>query len=621
MSIRSPIRWGSLFARDILLLLALASLIVGLTATVFLVQLARVTIEGARGEAELLSQEVFGLSRELLAEPSSEPPAGVLASSPALQGLLNAQVGYSRHVVYAAVVEPFGEVIVANEGAADRIRAAEPPDLGELVSGGPVGQVRGLWSRDLYEVRMPLELDGEPFATIRLGVATTLLRSEVRGALTNGVKAGGVALGLALLAGIAFAGSTVRPIRRLRRQIDRMRTGDFELDPATRYHGEFDDLASDLQTFGREVHAERLQLLAAKTSLEQLVSHLEDPVLLLNTEREVLFANRACEELLGAPTAESLGCPLHEILPPDHPLAEMVGRAAETAEPVRGVRLTIEREGREADFLGSAFPVQEESGEPAGFVVLLEDLEAVEMVRALVRYGSQMTSLKRLAAGMVHELKNPLNSLALHVELLTQTLVDPGDDAERGLGVLAREIQRLDRLIEDFRRFSRPEQLSLEVLDLEELVSELSELVKPELDTAGIELKVESPDEPIEIDGDRERLRQALLNVVRNSIQAMPDGGTLRICTSAEPPLFARLAVRDTGPGIPPEDLDRIFQLYYSKKPGGSGFGLFLVHRIVREHGGMVAAYSEVGEGTEIVFHLPLKGVLESEGSGPAEGN
>jgi len=621
MSVRIPIRWGSIFARDILLLLALTSLVVALTVTVQLVQLARVTLDGAQAEAELLGREVFALSRTLLEQPSSKPPAQVLRSSPALAGLLDAQVGYSRHVVYAAVAAPSGEPIAASEGAAVRMEGARPPDLAEVTRAGWLDRIRGLWSHDLYEVRVPLELDDEPFADVRLGVSTTLLRSGLRGAMANGMKAGGVALALALVAGIVFAGSTVRPIRRLRRQLGRMREGELDPEPVAGFRGEFEDLATDLHAFGRQVRAERLQLLAAKTSLEELVSHLEDPVLLLNTEREVLFANHACEEVLGTEAAEALGCSLHEVLAPEHPLTELVEQAARRGEPVRGVRLRFERgEGdRAADFLGSAFPVHEESGAPAGFVVLLEDLEAVEMVRSLIRYGSQMTSLKRLSAGMVHELKNPLHSLSLHVELLTETLAEPGDGAERSLRVLGEEIRRLDGLIEDFRRFSRPEQLRLEVLDLRSLVTELCDLVKPELDAAGIVLKIDLPEEPMEIDGDRERLRQALLNVVRNSTQAMAHGGELDVRVEPEPPLFARLSVRDTGPGIAPSDLERIFELYYSNKPGGSGFGLFLVHRIVREHGGMVTASSEPGEGTEIVFHLPLQGVLEPGDSATEE--
>lgn len=618
------IRWG-IHARDVLLLLALTGAVVAVTVAVFLVQLGRVTLASAEGEAELLSQQVFALSKEVLSRPTTAPPADALAAAPELEALLAAQVGYSRHVVYARITLVPGEVVVASDGTGDDGGLPDreaPPALDELVEGNPFERLRGLWGHDLYEVRRPLELDDEPFGTIRLGVATALLREEVESALVQGGKTGLFALLLSLGVGLLLAGSTVRPIRRLRNQLQRMQAGDLGPDPTPGLGGEFEALATDLHAFGRQVRADRLRLLAEKTSLETLVSHLEDPVLLLNTKREVLFANRACEEILGQPAGEALGCPVHEVLPPEHPLAQLVDRAAGEQRPVRNVRLLVPRAAdAQSEFLGSAFPVADQEGAEAGFVVLLKDLEAVEMVSSLVRYGARMTALKRLATGMVHELKNPLNSMSLHVELLTQVLEGPPPEAERSLRVLGGEIRRLDRLIEDFRQFSRPEELKLRVLDVRDLLEELAHLVRPEVEASGIELELKLPDDPLEIDGDPERLRQALLNVVRNAQQATTDGGRITLAAAFEPPLFARLSVRDTGAGIPPHELERVFELYYSTKAGGTGVGLFMVHRIVQEHGGIVSAASEPGEGTEIVFHLPLHGVLEvALGEAPSPG-
>lgn len=611
MSRLSRIRW-SIRARDALFLVLLTAGVVALTAGVYLAQLARVTLESAQGEAEILARETFALSKEILSRPSGAGPWSLLAADPELRALMEAQVGYSRHVVYTALADSGGRVRLATDGSAEAL-PDEPPLLDELVEEDPPGRIRALWRHDLYEVRKPMELDGEPFGTVRLGVATALLRREVETALRQGAKVGAGALVLALLVGLGLAALTLRPVRRLRGLLGRLREGDLDPGEPVRFTGEFEELAAELTEFGRDVRAERLRLLAEKASLEQLAANLEDPVLVLNRRREVLFANPAGAALLGTPAAEVLGRPLEELLRRSHPVAELVDRAATEDTEVRNLLLSLEKGDDTAEYLASVFPVSDrEDGERVGFVLLLEDLEAVRILRSLIRYGARMISLKRLSSGMVHELKNPLHSLSLHVELLRQVLRDPPARAVRSLEILAREIRRLDRLVEDFRRFSRPEDLEVRPLDVRDLLGEAADLMRPELEAGGIGLELDLPPEPLEIDGDPERLRQALLNVIRNAEQAMPEGGRLRIAAAAEPPVFARVSVTDTGDGIDPYELDRIFQLYYSTKADGSGVGLFMVHRIVQEHGGMVSATSKPGEGTGITFHLPLRGMLGS---------
>lgn len=609
MTRRSRIRWG-VRTRDALFLVLLTAAIVLLTAGVYMTQLVRVTLESAAGEAELMAREVFALSKEVLSRPSDRPPAALLAGAPELDALMGAHLGYSRHVVYTAVTDTEGRVLAGTE-AAGRAMPEDPPLLEALVSEDPLGRIRGLWRHELYEVRAPLELDGRPFGSIRLGVATALLRREVETALTQGAQVGGAALVLALLGGIALAAFTLRPVRRLRHLVGELRAGEEPgLGEPVRFSNELDDLATELTAFGREVRTERLRLLAEKASLEQLAGSLEDPVVVLNRRREVLFANPAAREVLGTPVEEALGRSLEDVLPPSHPLVSLVVRTAAEGAEVRGFQLTLEADGESLEYLASAFPVPDRDGERVGFVLLLEDLDAVRILRSLIRYGARMTSLKRLAAGMVHELKNPLHSLSLHVELLRQVLDDPPDRAARSLEVLAREIRRLDRLVEDFRRFSRPEDLEVRPLDVRDLVTEVTELVRPDAAAQGIDIRVHLPEVPLQIDGDAGRLRQALLNVVRNAQQAMPAGGRLTVQAALEAPVFARVSVTDTGDGIEADELEKIFQLYYSTKPDGSGVGLFMVHRIVQEHGGMVSASSQPGEGTAVHFHLPLRGML-----------
>lgn len=616
MARRFPIRWG-IRSRDALIVALLTVVIVAVTTAVHLVQLVRVSLDSAGREAGALAHEVYAVAGEELAEASTggtaPSPSLVLATSGPLRTLLEAHVGYSENVVYGAVTDRAGRLIVGTDGAA---RALEhpPPTLEDLRALDPFHRLLALYRPNgLYEVALPLELDGRPFGTIHMGTATGLIRGALDEALGRALWLGLVALPLALVAGLAVAQLSLAPVRRLRRQIGRMREGRLEDGEEVRLSREFDDLASELRLFGREVAAERLRLLAQKSSLEQLVEHLEDGVLLLNREGEVLFFNRACEPLVGLPLEEAFGASLASVLPEGSPLAELFSRVAEERTEIRHVQVRVSGGGRKAEYLASAFPVSDPELGDAGFVFLFEDLESAEILRNLVRYGARMTSLTRLTSGMIHELKNPLNAMALHVELLSASLDPAPERAARTLGLLEAEIRSLDGLLQDFLRFSRPEELHLAELDLGELVGDVLDLVRPEAEAGGVGVELELGPGPLLVTGDSQRLRQVFLNLTRNALQAMPEGGELRVRAELELPLFVRVSIEDTGVGIPTEDLEKIFQLYYSTKSGGSGLGLFTVHRVVQQHGGMIEATSRRGRGTRMIVHLPISGLLREE--------
>ncbi len=607
-------------SRDALIVLALTVVVVAVTTAVQMAQLARLSLDSAESEAGILAHEVYAVAGEELAAPAvPETAAGaerILAESRPLRTLLEAHVGYSHSVVYGAVTGRSGELIVGTAGAA-RALESPPPTLEHLRDLGPLRRLRALYRRNgLYEVTLPLDLDGRPFGTIHMGTATGLIRTELDRALGRSLWLGLVALPLALVAGFVVAQLTLTPVRRLRTQVGQMRAGRLDDGDEVRLSGDFDDLASDLRLFGREVAAERLRLLAQKTSLEQLVEHLEDGVLLLNRDGEVLFFNRACEPLLGASLAEAFGEPLTSLVAADSPVGRLFARAAGGRTEVRHVHLRLppaEREGAPDEYLASAFPVADPEQGQAGFVLLFEDLESVEILRSLVHYGARLTSLTRLTSGMVHELKNPLNAMALHVELLRASLDPAPERATRSLALLEGEIRRLDGLLQDFLRFSRPETLRLAEIDLAELLEDVVALVGPEADASGVTLELDLGTGPLLVSGDAERLRQVFLNLMRNALQAMPGGGELRLHAELELPLFVRVSVEDTGDGIPPADLEKVFQLYYSTKAEGSGVGLFMVHRIVQQHGGMIEATSDPGRGTRMIVHLPIQGLLREE--------
>jgi signal transduction histidine kinase len=253
-----------------------------------------------------------------------------------------------------------------------------------------------------------------------------------------------------------------------------------------------------------------------------------------------------------------------------------------------------------------------------------------------LRYSQKLAALGRLSAGVAHEVKNPLNAMTIHLELLkqkltiaarralgstatggtavaTETTIDLGPSLEH-VAVIAGEIRRLDQVVQGFLKFTRPEDMQLQPVDVGALLAEIAAVVTPEAKKAGIAIDVDAPSGLPALNADSGLLRQALLNLALNACQAMPQGGKLRLAARAAGGRV-QVNVEDTGVGIPPEHLSRIFDLYFTTREKGSGIGLSMVYRIVQLHDGDIEVQSTPGAGTTFRLFLPARRVASSSGS------
>jgi signal transduction histidine kinase len=270
-------------------------------------------------------------------------------------------------------------------------------------------------------------------------------------------------------------------------------------------------------------------------------------------------------------------------------------------------------------------------GEKVGSIDLPpdEELEGVGESFRAISEKLAARSLGRLMAGVTHEVRNPLNAMAIHLELVREHLLrlqrnsrapvgavlgldgreEPTPEvngAREHLDVIGSEIKRLDEVITGFVRFIRPEELQLVPVNVQLLVAEVIALVEPDARRSGITCKSTVPDGLPELRADPALLRQALLNLALNAAQAMTEGGKLTMGARVEKDRRLALTVEDTGAGISADKLDRIFDLYYTTKPEGSGIGLSIVYRIVQLHGGEIEVQSTQGRGTMFRLLLPL---------------
>jgi len=216
-----------------------------------------------------------------------------------------------------------------------------------------------------------------------------------------------------------------------------------------------------------------------------------------------------------------------------------------------------------------------------------------------------------LTAGVGHEVKNPINAIVVHLELMRNKLGDADHRAMRHLEVIESEIQRLDRVVQTLVDFSRPVELQLQEQDLRRIVSGVLMLASAELETRDIQVQSELPDYPVMAKVDSDLLKQALLNVVLNGAQAMSEGGRLLV-SLAEDGRVASLSIHDQGSGIPPEVRDKIFDLYFTTKKDGSGIGLAMTYRIVELHNGSIEVESDATHGTTFILRFPLNSPPDS---------
>jgi signal transduction histidine kinase len=234
----------------------------------------------------------------------------------------------------------------------------------------------------------------------------------------------------------------------------------------------------------------------------------------------------------------------------------------------------------------------------------------VRRLAARTKGQEHLAELGQLAGGLAHEIKNPLSTVNINLQLLAEDLQRHDDPLHRRWLVRLNSVQteagRLKGILEDFLRYAGKHELQPAVIDLRNLMGELTDFFAPQAQAARVVLRTATPDNPVTCDVDSNLLKQAVLNLMINAVQAMGQGGELLMKLSANRQQ-AVLEIIDTGPGIPPDDLRKIFQVYFSTKKNGSGLGLPTTQRIIHEHGGTIQVHSETGKGTRFVVTLPLE--------------
>jgi PAS domain S-box-containing protein len=351
-------------------------------------------------------------------------------------------------------------------------------------------------------------------------------------------------------------------------------------------------------------------LAAENEQLETALDSMLDGIVVCDREHQPIIYNKTAERMLGLGLGgggDPAERPLWHSLS-DRELADFFHETLEGEESVFDHELDIESGGRTRLISASATPLVAQ-GRIEGTLVHLEDITDKRKREAQLRRAESLASLTTLAAGVAHEIKNPLGSISIHIQLIQKAAKGKKtvevDSLQHHLGVITEEIERLNKIVVDFLFAVRPMDVELRESDPAALVQELADFIRYEAENQRVTVETRIADKVPRVLLDRRYMKQAILNLAKNALAAMPDGGNLCFGVEAKND-EVHISVEDDGVGIPEEDLSKIFEPYYTTKETGTGLGLTITFKIVREHQGDITVNSRPGYGSTFTISLPV---------------
>jgi two-component system sensor histidine kinase PilS (NtrC family) len=365
-------------------------------------------------------------------------------------------------------------------------------------------------------------------------------------------------------------------------------------------------LAHRIQLKGRALESAENELQQLRVDTDHILTHMSSGVLVVDSDAELITMNPAAEEILGVRRERVLGRPLAEALGAEAP--ELVTELGDALERERGKSrhevMVRTSEGRAP--LGTSISLlRDAEGEKRGVIAVFTDLTEVVEMRERVRKADRLAAVGELAAGIAHELRNPLASISGSIEVLAGEL-ELGGEEHRLMELVMRESDRLDHIISDFLEYARLRPPSRARIAIDTCLEEVLVLLKNNAaKSEGVNIQFTRRGKLPAVRADDEQMRQVFMNIAVNSCEAMRGGGDLEIAAEPVGGDWVRLAFRDTGPGILPEHAARLFEPFFTTKEGGTGLGLALANRIVEAHGGSIEYRRRERGGAEFVIMLP----------------
>ncbi len=421
----------------------------------------------------------------------------------------------------------------------------------------------------------------------------------------------GISILLSLLLAAGLSHLALGPLERISRSLDSVTAGDADaVSEEEAGHDEYGLVTLKIAHLGRQMRDAKEIFSALKDNVDQIMGNLQDGLMLFTRDSRVVLVSASVERFLGRPRRELLGRTVKEIFARDTPLGVLVLDGFQSRHPIAQSEVESSNTKRvqvSLDFI-------QERGSPIGALLTLRDAESVRRIQDEIELSRQMSASGRTTRGVAHEVKNPINAIVLHLQLLQSKLKQIDPDTRRHMDIIGSEIHRLDRVVQILVDFTRPRDLRLDEIDLRRLLEDVIMLATPDTDQHGVTIKRRLGTEPLGVRVDADVMKQAILNVIINGMQAMPNGGTLNISARRDEDSILT-EIRDQGIGIPHELQEKIFELYFTTRKGGSGIGLAQTYQALQWHYGSIDFETVEGQGTTFRLRLPACSI-RAEGNG-----
>jgi PAS domain S-box-containing protein len=618
----------SIKARLRIAIIALVALVVIGMSALYLYDFTGMTFTGAAERADFIAKDVKGnladhLQRETTArglKPVSldewkQAWTDIIRGDPNVTAMLKRTLGDSKLVAAILVTDDRGQILAASGPATPGAQLAPVHDFRDLKDRSWIENLRDLMTRrEDYSTTLPIGISSNSRQVVLFHI-TVLIQSvflrkyDVYPTLKILGLTFASSLFIAIFLGSVLPSLMLNPLERVGRSIDMIRAGQFDtaILPLQREASEFAAVHSKLSLLGEQYRGARQDALELRSNVEQLLEKLEEAVLFFDNTGRLMMAGEAAERMLGKSHDQMIGHGMDELFPPSSVLGGVIGNALQTRQSVHSQPVTISRDGSSnVRLLVSVEVLRKGPGDQMGTLVKLRDVDSRRQLERQLDVSSRLAAISRLTGGVAHEIKNPLNAMALHLEVLRSRL----DTEQPEVDVIAREIKRLDNVVKTFLSFNRPIELQARPLDLDQVVQQVLALVSVDAEAKNIQIETYLTGQ-LWLNGDPDLLKQAILNVVNNGLEAMSEGGKLEIRTEwmADE---CQIRVTDAGSGIAPEIQEKIFNLYFTTKQQGSGIGLATTFRVVQLHSGTIDFVSEPGRGT--TFRLRFPGMADYHG-------
>jgi signal transduction histidine kinase len=607
----------------VLAITSLVFLISGLLSMVYVSRLLHSAVQQTYDTNRMIANQIlFALRNALeagLKDQTVDPnnpaqlrnlEADAVRNNAALQAVIESVNRYSLTIYDINIGDSRSSTLLSTNPDNEDQPMPVRPNLSQLLEANPIRLMKEVFGPPrVFDVVVPLERNGQPFITVNVGVRTTFLRAVYEPRMVEALTLMGFVLGTGLLVAFLLSNLALRPMEQISRQLDFLTaTGETAVDEDNaRSQDMTARVSTKIERIGQRIRNVEEVFSALKENLDRILGNLQDGILLFTGDGRAVLVSEAARRFLSHEGDGILGLHAREIFDRSTVLGRALGEAY-----VAGVNLVqkeiITETGRRIQ-ASLDFIHDDENRQGLGALVTLHDVESAEEIESELELSRRMAAIGRLTAGVGHEVKNPINAIVVHMELLKSKLTGASAPAVRHLEVIDAEIHRLDRVVQMLVDFSRPVELKLREQDLRPVIGDVLELAAAEFSTRNVTLVSRMPAMPLLVNIDADLLKQAVLNVIQNGAQAMPEGGQLEVVLEEDRKSgwkTAVLRIADQGPGIPDEIREKIFDLYFTTRNGGSGIGLAMTYRILQLHHGSVELVSKLDRGAVFLLSIPL---------------